>query len=347
MRGTHETLCTAYSGTIILVLCSNESRANTNKHCDIFLSEIDVYYNSTYENKVTMSLHHKVLTYLNPVLWFIRKFAVLIGVVSKNRLRVLIFHDVPAEEEEAFSSQLRWLSKEWRFVSPSEFEEMITGNTPILGDNLLITFDDGFSSNRTVVENILNPMGIKAVFFIISDFLMIDDVGEAKKFIAENIIPGTKVSDLPNEWGNMNVSDVKALVKQGHTIGCHTKTHAKLNTKLSLLDVENEINTSADALEEILGVKVKHFAYTFGDVESFSEAAMQIAKQRFRFVYSGLRGNNANNVSPYSIRRDAAANQNSKYEYSLFNNNLLSSFLDGYSDFRYSDSKKTLDQWIK
>jgi hypothetical protein len=82
-----------------------------------------------------MSLHHKVLTYLNPVLWFIRKFAALIGVVSKNRLRVLIFHDVPAEEEEAFSSQLRWLSKSWSFVSPEEFEGVITGNTPVLGVN--------------------------------------------------------------------------------------------------------------------------------------------------------------------------------------------------------------------
>ena len=48
------------------------------------------------------------------------------------------------------------------------------------GDNLMITFDDGFFSNRDIAEKILNPMGIQALFFVVSDFVNIDDHDEAK-----------------------------------------------------------------------------------------------------------------------------------------------------------------------
>ena len=52
---------------------------------------------------------------------------------------------------------------------------MISGSEPIQGNNLLITFDDGLISNRIVAEKVLNPLGINAIFFVVTDFIDINN----------------------------------------------------------------------------------------------------------------------------------------------------------------------------
>jgi len=84
----------------------------------------------------------------------------LTGTRSPNRLRVLLHHDVPPDEEARFAGQLAWLKRRWRFVSPGEFSAMMTGDLPVRGSNLFLTFDDGFGSNRLVAERVLKPLKV-------------------------------------------------------------------------------------------------------------------------------------------------------------------------------------------
>lgn len=56
---------------------------------------------------------------------------------------------------------------------------MLAGDETINGRNLLLSFDDGFASNRDVAEKILNPLDIKALFFVVSDFVNLKDCREA------------------------------------------------------------------------------------------------------------------------------------------------------------------------
>jgi len=294
-----------------------------------------------------MSLHYNILLYLYPFLSLIRNVGIILRFVTPNRVRVLIYHDVPANQEEAFEKQMRWLKKKWNIISPLEFEAMLTGDAPIIGDNLLITFDDGLISNRVIAENILNPLGVKAIFFVVSDFVKIKYTSESKIFIAKHIMPGTTVSEVPDSWGNMQLSDLSALIDEGHTIGFHTKQHTRLSECSSESKLVDELITSSEYLSNKLGVKINHFAYTFGDVESFSEAALVVAKSKFRFIYTGLRGNNVKGTSPLAIRRDAAAYQVPNNEYRLFNNRLLNTFLGGFADFRYKISRKIIDSWCR
>lgn len=295
-----------------------------------------------------MLIHHKIIAYASPFQNAVRKIAVRTGFVSKNRLRVLIFHDIPPSEEKAFARQLNWLKKDWKIISPMEFEKLISGDAPVSGDNLMITFDDGFSSNRGVAERILNPMGIQALFFVVSDFVTIDDHDEAKIFIANNICPDLEISDIPMHWRNMQWNDLEALIEQGHTIGCHTKKHASLSNCRSEEELEGEIIVSADRLMGKLGCNIEHFAYSFGGIDSFSQEALAVAKRRFRFIYSGIRGDNVKVCSPFAIRRDTAAYmRRSDNEYALFNKNLLDAFLGGTADFHYAKPRETLDSWCQ
>lgn len=294
-----------------------------------------------------MPFHYHLLIILSPFFSIVRKIGVLIGVVSKNRLRVLAYHDIPESEESVFINHMTWLKENWNIVTPAEFEMMILGKKPIIGDNVLITFDDGFISNKLIAEKILNPLGIKALFFVISDFIEIKNRSKSYKFASNKIVPGSTISDIPRNWENMQWSDLAALIEQGHTIGCHTKTHARLSDCSSKDELEIEIIRSAEKISHELGVDINHFAFTFGDIDSFSRDALKIAKSQFDFIYSGIRGVNLGKVSPFAIRRDAVAYQLKDNKYKLFNKKLLSVFLNGFLDFLYRPAREKIDKWCK
>lgn len=293
-----------------------------------------------------MTLQHYILIITRPIQKIAHYIGCKIGLINPNRLRVLLYHDIPVHQEVNFHEQLIRLKRDWNFITPLQFEKMILGEIPIIGNNLMITFDDGMLSNLTIAEKILNKLDIKAIFFVINEFVKIKDSNKARKFASEFLIPGSNVNDIPTTWRNLQWEDLKTLIKHGHTIGHHTNMHTRLSNCNSKSELEKEIIISAKEIELKLDIEVKHFAYTFGDIDSFSKDAFTIAKTKFSFIYSGLRGNNSTLNSPLAIRRDAAASQFSN-DYKIFNNKLLDSFLDGFADFRYKSSLKKLDSWAK
>ncbi|MDI1270368.1 MAG: polysaccharide deacetylase family protein [Polaromonas sp.] len=292
-----------------------------------------------------MSLHHHILAAAYYPVRVLKAVGRSVGLVPGNQLRVLLYHDIAPADQANFASQLRWLQRSWNFVSVEQFESMVSGKEPIHGRNLLLTFDDGFTSNRVVAEEVLNPMGIQALFFAVSGLVGITDRLEARRLIAERIYPGTRAEELPAHWGNMGWGDLEALLEQGHAIGCHTGTHARLSGVDSPDGLEREITSSADTLEQRLGVSIDHFSYTFGNLASFSEEALAVARRRFRFIYSGLRGDNAQGGSPFALRRDSAEFQDEFSNYTVFPNKLLGAFLEGAADAHYAPSRARLDAW--
>jgi peptidoglycan/xylan/chitin deacetylase (PgdA/CDA1 family) len=293
-----------------------------------------------------MSLHHHILATSYYPIKLVKAIGRPLGLTPPaNQLRVLLYHDIDPRDQANFAAQMRWLKRSWNFVSAEQFAAMVSGHEPILRRSLLLAFDDGFASNRVVAEEVLNPLGIQALFFVMSDFVDMEDVGEARQFIAQNIYPGTSAAELPAHWRNMGWSDLEALLQMGHCIGGHTRTHARLSQIKTEFDLEREIIASANVLEQRLSVPVEHFAYTFGDLASFSDQALAVARRRFRFIYSGLRGDNAGGVEPYALRRDSAAFQDAFSNYSVFSNNLLGAFLEGTADFKYAEDVDLLSSW--
>lgn len=291
-----------------------------------------------------MELHHRILAISYRVIKIAKRIGQHLGLISSNELRVLLYHDIAPVDQQRFAEQLRWLKRTWTFISPEKFAAILDGREELTGRNLLLTFDDGFASNRIVAEQILKPLDIKALFFVIADFVDIEDPTEARLFISSHIYPGSQPDDLPSHWVNMHWDDLTALIEDGHSIGSHTRTHARLS-RLSDHDLHNEIIGSAEKISTRLGVVVEHFAYTFGDIASFSQHAMDIARKRYKYIYSGIRGDNANGVSGYAIRRDASAMQDEFNNYSVFANSLIGTLLEGTADRYYASNRKFLDSW--
>ncbi len=292
-----------------------------------------------------MSIHHDILTATYYPLKWAKAVVRSVGLSTSNRLRVLLYHDIPPGEQSRFAEQLRWLAQTWTFVTPEHFSSMVSGEVPIRGFNLLLSFDDGFASNRLVAEQVLNPIGIRALFFVVSDFVSFEDREEARRFIAKNIYPGSCAEELPAHWTNMKWGDLEALLEQGHCIGSHTRTHARLSQIDDRAELEMEIVSSADELEKRLNEPINHFSYTFGDLGSFSQDALDVARRRFRFVHSGLRGDNSKSLHPLGLRRDSSAFQDAHLNYKIFSNSLLGAFLEGGADFKYARDCALLDSW--
>lgn len=255
---------------------------------------------------------------------------------SSKRLRVLMYHDIAPNEEELFASHLRWLAKSWRFIDPARFGELLCGNEPVREDSLLVTFDDGFASNRGIVERVLNPLGIHALFFIVSGYASLSENDDWRGYVAHHIYPDMKPTEVPDHWQNMDWDDLSYLLETGHDIGSHSASHARLS-KVTAADLENEIVGSANFLEEKLRVKVDHFAYGFGNLESFSPAALSLARRRFKYIHTGIRGDNACGVPPWAIRRDAIAPTDKL--------SLVGSFLEGGADRLYARKLSEYESW--
>ncbi len=288
-----------------------------------------------------MSVHHKLISFLY------RPHSLLKSIFNdnSNELRVILYHDIPEKEHQLFSKQLIWLKQYWNFVDPEDFCLMIRGEKPIVGKNLLITFDDGFYSNRQVAEFVLKPLNIKGIFFIVPKFIDLHNKSSLQDFVQSNIFPNSKSKYSHSTWQSMSWSDIEWLLCNGHTIGSHTFSHARLSELKTIKELEYEIVESKKIIMKNLGVSVDNFAYTFGDIDSFSKQALNIAMKHYKFIYSGLRGSNKKSHATRCIRRDAAANQDSNLNYLLYDTKLLAAFLNGFADFKYSRDLKKLDMW--
>jgi peptidoglycan/xylan/chitin deacetylase (PgdA/CDA1 family) len=284
-----------------------------------------------------MSLIHSILAAAYHPLHLGNNLLRRVGVKSDARMRVLIYHDIAPQEQDHFAAQLRWMAQSWTFVSPQRFAAMIRGEEPVKGANLLLTFDDGFASNRRVAEDVLNPMRIKALFFVVSGFMDLVDGDDCRAIIAHHIWPGLCPKDAPDHRRNMTWADLTWLLETGHSIGAHTRTHARLSELRNARELAAEIIDSADVLERNLGVKIEHFACPFGDLASFSPLALAAARQRFSFIYTGLRGDNAYGAPPWALRRDAISPTNSFW--------LIGALLEGGADIRYARDRAQSESW--
>jgi hypothetical protein len=265
----------------------------------------------------------------------------ILGLSNKNNLRVIILHDIEKKNFQNFEKLLDYLSNHFNIISPDEFKLYLSGNLKRKNfkNNVLFSFDDGYKSQKIITEKFLNPRNIKAIFFLISDFIKIDSKNNSQKFIRNNLYKKKFTGKLDEEIQNMNYSDVQYLIKSGHTIGAHTKTHSQLSKIKEDSDLNTEIFHCKSSLESLFKeIKIEDFAYTFGDFESINEKSLKIIFKNYKYIYSGLRGNNLN-ITSRMIRRDAI-NLSESFE-------VVSCYLSGYLDFLYKKKIYTLEGWIK
>ena len=250
------------------------------------------------------------------------------GFIKKktNSLRILMFHDI--SDLDKFEKIIIHLMKEWKFISPQTFFEIYKNKKKIKKNLILLTFDDGFKSNILAANQILSKHKIKAIFFVPFYFINLKKILEKKKFIRNNL----KIKTENNKLNNMNLSDLKSLIKQKHQIGAHTYSHKDLKSSKNMKKLKFEIVLSTNKFEKQINKKINLFAFNFGRLKNISSQMMTLANKRYDFLFTGVRGQN--NLNSKLLFRD-----NISLEDNIFD---INAYLNGTYDFMYENERKKL-----
>lgn len=136
-----------------------------------------------------------------------------------------------------------------------------------------ITFDDAFRSLYEQAFPMLQQYGFPATVFVVSGHC-----GGRNDWASQTA--GVPLLDL------MGWAELREMADAGHTIGCHTVTHPRLD-RMPAAAVERELQDNRQAVEDKVGQPAETFAYPYG---AYNEMVLDCARQHFK-VACGTRLN--------------------------------------------------------
>jgi peptidoglycan/xylan/chitin deacetylase (PgdA/CDA1 family) len=188
---------------------------------------------------------------------------------------VLAYHDVghPGPTFTRYSvspARLRWqleAATAWglRFVPLPELVETVAGGRDAAG-RAAVAFDDCLIGVHRHAAPILADLGVPATLFAVPGAL--------------GRTPGWWPGSVPT----MTAAELRELVDAGFGAGAHGMTHRSL-TELGPQALEAEVRGSRQALEDLLGRPVAHFAYPFGHHDGRVRHAVLEAGYRAAFTF--------------------------------------------------------------
>jgi peptidoglycan/xylan/chitin deacetylase (PgdA/CDA1 family) len=211
-------------------------------------------------------------------------------------VRFLIFHHIRPAEEASFTHLVDYLIAEKVIGEPAD-----ALRSDVEGVKYILSFDDGFGSNFDIARRVLDPRGVRALFFICPGLVGDPDI---RRCVTEYVIPGADLSEeMERELRFMSWDEVRVLEAAGHTIGSHAFRHRRLS-ELSGDSLREEIASSKTAIEAEVKTPVQWFAYPFGDLLSLSDEALSLIERTYRFCCTGIRGLNRAGEDARAFYRD-------------------------------------------
>ena len=213
----------------------------------------------------------------------------------KSRLTIYNLHSTSKKYFNSYKEIIKKINTQDKFINPENIDDFFKQK---YGDQSfsLLTIDDGFNNNLEFAEKVLEPLGLKAIFFIIPNFI---DENENKSLNYFNALYPKKKDFLPRNLKNQfiplskrNIFKIQAL---GHTIGMHGFNHENF-AKLKKDEMKILINKGINVFRS-LNIKVNHFAYPFGDKNSFTLGSNKVLSKYFQYIHLGVRGSNKANKS--------------------------------------------------
>ena len=186
---------------------------------------------------------------------------------------------------ERFEQQLDWLAKNgWRVLRLAELGDFFAGRQALPPKSVVITVDDGYESVYRHAFPLLKKYGFTATLFVYSDFIGARD--------------GLSWAQL-QEMASSGVIDIQS----------HSKSHRNLIERRNgetdgsyRAAIDHEVRQPRALLEKRLqGVRVRHFAYPFGDANELVLETLGKAEQELGVTVNP--GGNPFFAQPLMLRR--------------------------------------------
>lgn len=223
------------------------------------------------------------------------KYQKIIVNYHQKEIPVLMYHRLIKDISEAgkhgiyvtvkqFTAQMHYLLA--KGFTPITFKELsVINRFDKTKKYIILTFDDGYEDNYTLLFPILKRFGIKAVIFYVTH--------------SKTNLWDTK-NNSEREFNLMNSGQVAEMAAYGIEFGAHTKSHPDL-TQLSADEAEVEIKDSKKEVETITGEEVVTFAYPYGKLND--EIKLMVKQCGFKYGIATDSGPLAMHEDLFNIRR--------------------------------------------
>jgi peptidoglycan/xylan/chitin deacetylase (PgdA/CDA1 family) len=198
------------------------------------------------------------------------------------------------------------LERRYELVKLAEFARRLRAGTSLDGVCAL-TFDDGSVDNALVLPVLLEALGVPATLFVCPGLL-----GEPYPYLA----PEANVRLMNRE----ELEQTAAL--EYIEIGSHTNRHIDM-THIGGQEAYDEMTSSKQALEQLIGKPVESFAYPFCRYSPACPPAAERAGYTSA-VTCGLRGG----WRPYELRRELVDPSDGQLRFALKSHGLFRPLVD-------------------
>jgi peptidoglycan/xylan/chitin deacetylase (PgdA/CDA1 family) len=188
----------------------------------------------------------------------------------KTKVFVLCYHGISTDSWrfnisiDEFKKQINFLLEKYSPITINDFEDYLSGKHDVKKPSFLLTFDDGYE-NVMKVRSFLKNKKIKPMLFLL---------GNSDK---------ANKTELGYDGTFLKADQIKKLMSDGWTIGCHSMTHANLKT-IQLSKMPYETRDAKDELQKKLGKEIKYYAYPRGKYNN--EIVEAIKQSGFQFGFT-------------------------------------------------------------
>jgi peptidoglycan/xylan/chitin deacetylase (PgdA/CDA1 family) len=189
-----------------------------------------------------------------------------------------------------FSRQIAWLKRHCEMISLEETQRRIRSGS---NDRLAacITFDDGYAENCDRAIPLLIEEQIPCTYFVSTHYVL-----EQEPF-PHDVKLGFRLS--PN-----TIEQIRMISDAGIEIAGHTRTHPDMGTIRDPARINEEVIGGGRELEDMVGRRVRYFAFPFGMPRNMNPAVFRLAREHgYEAVCSAYGDYNFPGDDAFHIRR--------------------------------------------
>ena len=214
-------------------------------------------------------------------------------------MKILEYHEIVIDQPKEihavhisdFAEQMAWLKQNGYQVVPlSDWIGCAEGWNS--SNTIAITFDDGYQDNHDNALPVLLEHNYPATIFLTTNL-----IGHTSRWRKTS----TDRPDQAGEAAMLTWEQVIEMVAQRIEFGSHTVSHADL-TALAPAEVEFELRTSRQTIEDHLGLPVRFFSYPYSRsspaIQRQVQSAGYLAACTYLPFYVGQAGKN-----PFELQR--------------------------------------------
>lgn len=183
-----------------------------------------------------------------------------------------------------FAQQMDWLARnDYHVIRLAQLVAYLDGKEALPKRSVVITIDDGYESVHRHALPVLRKHGFPATLFVYTDFI---GAGDALS------------------WPQLQELAASGLVD----IQAHSKSHRNLIERTNgesdsqyAQDIETEVRAPRDIIERRLPVRVRHYAFPFGDANELVLDALN--RQHYELAVTVVPGGNAFFAQALMLRR--------------------------------------------